>query len=94
MMKDYQITAPQLEKLVDKVWVKSDMQYLEIGDTFRMWIYPKRHMKWVLHKDEYGNTEWVTISKPRILAPHGAPPEEEIWSVDVIKEEDKQGGGK
>ena len=58
------ITEPQLEKLVESEWVKCHMKDLKVGDKFRMWVYPRKHMKWVPHEDKFGNTEWTAISEP------------------------------
>ncbi len=76
---DYQITDPQLEVLVDGNWAKACVTEFELGDRFRKWIYPRKHMKWVLYEDDNGNTEWVVVSKPYMH------PEMNAWTVDVTE---------
>ncbi|GAG71160.1 unnamed protein product, partial [marine sediment metagenome] len=71
---------PQIEKRVGDKWSRVNMKDLQVGDTFRMWIYHKKHMKWVLHEDDGGNTEWETVSEPYI---HN---EYKVWTVNVKEE--------
>lgn len=75
------ITTPTLDKLVDGKWIQTHMKDLKIGDRFRMWVYPRKHMKWVSHKDQFGNTEWTASSDPYLH------PEHRVWTINTAPAE-------
>lgn len=68
---------PKIEKLRGFGWESCEMKDLIVGDRFRMWVYPQEEMKWVLHKDIIGNTEWEAISEPYMHPKH------KVWTINV-----------
>lgn len=66
-----------VERLKNGEWyyLYRNMEELRLRDVFRMW-----HLiddKWVLHKDDRGFTEWVTMSRPYF--------ENGVWNVACVR---------